>query len=154
MDDRPETITIPTELERGDAWKWVGILASVALAVDGLWQNHVPLVWSLPLLLLVGIDVLTVPGVADIPFVGSIASVAQSLFGYRQAHDWLLAVWHWLRVTIYPNWSEACVAFCRLHLQRTMRWLERTSARTPWLRSRLCSWASAIRSRLSRHRAS
>jgi hypothetical protein len=102
------TITVPTELGRGDPFLdmfWMG------LAGLGTWYafNMGHVLWAIPPLLLIAVCVLTGEPAADVPFIGAIAAGLRSKLGLRRAHEWIQAWAHYFRIRQWPDlqrWSH------------------------------------------------
>jgi hypothetical protein len=114
MDERPELLTIPTELERQDAFVDLFILATyILLSWYGMQEMHLPwqpfLVGVIPLALWA----LTGEPAADVGYVGSIAAGLRNRLGSRRAHEWLLAYGHYFLLAVLPVWRGSCVATLR-----------------------------------------
>lgn len=154
MDERTETVTVPTELNRADPFWDFAVLASAALFVIWCVEHGIPWPWLVPLLVPLAAWTLTGEGAADIPYVGSIAAGLRSKFGLRRAHEWLLAYSHYTKVAIYPVWRARCETSFRSCRRRTTDWKARLAARMPWKPSRVFSWAFRIPSRSSRRHES
>lgn len=159
MDDRPEPLTLPTELERSDAAFDIAVGLAVLLGVvycvkppemGGLGLSWVALV---PPLVPVALYVLTGEYAGDLPWVGGLAAGLRSKFGARRAHEWVQAYAHYARVTLWPNLRDWCEAFSKSSRARTIRWRATLNAATRCWRLRASSWASAIRCRCTRSRA-
>ena len=103
MDNRPPVITVPTELDRRNAFYDLSALALVVITVKylSLYDLH----WyAAPLVLLVGIWALSGEPAEDVAFVGVIATGVRSKLGLRRAHEWLFAWWHYFSVATLPRW--------------------------------------------------
>lgn len=148
MEDRPALHVIPTELDRQDVYYDFAALAAVCLLTWWMILNGIGW-WAVPVVLVVGVWVLTGEGASDVEHVGVIASGLRSKFGQRRAHEWLQAWAHYFRLAIWPVWRANCVAFWRFCRRTTTDWLARLSERIRWSRSLVSSWASATRYRLS-----
>lgn len=154
--ERQETITVPTELQRSDpVWDIVIGLAMVLVVIQCIKPHDMggfglPWYVLMPLLLPVAIWVMTGEGAADIPYLGSVAAGLRAKFGLRRAHEWVLAYKHYVEVRIWPDGKDQCVASWNSSRRRITRWHRQLSEATAWKLSRVRSWASAIRSSLSR----
>lgn len=102
--ERPQLVTVPTELDRSDAFFDCAILAGAVLIMWDAILNGVPWQWLVPGVLIVAIWTLTGEPAADVPFIGAIAAGLRSKLGLRRAHEWLLAFGHFYRVVIWPQW--------------------------------------------------
>lgn len=152
IEDRPALVTVPTELERQDAFIDGAALAGTVLIA--WWLTLQGLGWWLaPLVVLVSVWTLTGEPAADVPYLGAVASGLRSKLGLRRAHEWLLAFWHYFRLAIWPVWKANCEAYWNSSRQRITDWRARLSAAIRWSLSRVCSWGSAIRYSLSARRA-
>lgn len=95
--------TIPTELERQDAFVDLAALAGVVLVAwylllhDAVW-------WAAPFVVVVAIWTLTGEPAADVPYIGAIASGLRSKLGLRRAHEWVQAWWHYFQVRTWRDW--------------------------------------------------
>lgn len=147
MDDRPATVTVPTELERADAFWDFAVLAASALGVIWLLEHGVPWPALVPALIPLALWTLTGEGSADIPYIGNIAGGLRSKFGLRRAHEWVLAYGHYFKVRMWPDWKDRCEASLRSARRRTIEWRARLSEQTRWKRSVACLWGFRIRSR-------
>jgi hypothetical protein len=108
-DERPALVSIPTELERQDARRDIGILLfSVIFGWTAVDTYGVPLVVVLVLLSPVALYCLTGEPAADVGFVGDIAAGLRNRLGQRRAHEWLLAAAYYYRVAVYPVWRRNC----------------------------------------------
>ena len=152
MEDRPLTVTVPTELERADAFIDFTVLASAALLSSWLVQHGLPWPMLLPGLVPLAVWALTGEGAADIPYIGSVAAGLRARFGLRRAHEWVLAYSWYCKVAILPVWREHCEASFRSCQRRTTALRQRLSARILWKRLPACSWACRIPSRSFRRR--
>ncbi len=145
MDDHPDTITIPTELERADAFIDFTVLASATLLVVWLLERDVPWPAIVPLLIPLGIWTLTSEGAADIPYIGSVAAGLRNAFGLRRAHEWLFVYLHFVEVALLPVWRARLAASWRSFRALTTRWRARLSETMRSTRSLACSWGCRIR---------
>jgi hypothetical protein len=104
VDDRPATITIPTELERADAFWGFAVCATTVLAAKTALEWGVPWPWLVLPVLVVMVWWLTGEGAGDTPWIGAIAAGLRSKLGLRRAHEWALAFSHFFEVRIIPDW--------------------------------------------------
>jgi hypothetical protein len=154
--ERADIVIIPTELERADAAWDIAIGLAVVLGVVYLVKPHemgglgLPWLFIVPPLIPFALWILTGEYAGDLPWVGGLASGLRSKFGARRAHEWILAFAWYARVTLWPNGKDHCEAFSNSSRRRITRWRVRLSKATQCKRSRIGSWASAIRSRSSR----
>lgn len=109
MDERPDVVTIPTELERSDA-AWdiavgLGVLLGAVYCVKPPDMGGLGLPWPflIPPLLPVALYVLTGEYAGDLPWIGGVASGLRSKLGARRAHEWIQAYAWYARVTLIPN---------------------------------------------------
>lgn len=156
MDERPDTVTIPTELERADAAWDIAVGLAVLLGVVYLVKPPemgglgLPWYFTVPPLVPLALYVLTGEYAGDLPWIGGIAAGLRSKFGARRAHEWIGAYAHYANVTLWPNLKDRCAAFWQSARARTSRWHRQLNAAMQCSHSRACSWALAIRSRSSR----
>jgi hypothetical protein len=156
MDERPDVVTIPTELERSDA-AWdiavgLGVLLGAVYCVKPPDMGGLGLPWPflIPPLLPVALYVLTGEYAGDLPWIGGVASGLRSKLGARRAHEWIQAYGWYARVTLIPNGRDWCRRSYRFIRRQTFRWRRRLSVRTTCWRSAACSWACHIRSSFAR----
>lgn len=103
MIDQPQTITVPSELERGDGFLDLAALAFTGLAVWYGFLHDVP-VWLMLLpVVLVAVWTLTGEAAADTPYLGAIAAGLRSKLGLRRASEWALAYLHYFQVAERPR---------------------------------------------------
>lgn len=122
MDERPDTVTIPTELERADAFFDSAILmTTVLVAYWAVSVRGIPWPWLIAPVLLVGLWSLTGEPATDIKITGAIASGLRSKLGMRRAHEWILAWGHYVRVKLYPEWRTRCEAYYKSARRRITR---------------------------------
>lgn len=138
-DDQPETITIPTELNRADGFYDLAALFGSGLMAWWLVSVGAPLWLPVPFVLLIAVWTLTGEPAADVPYLGVVASVLRSRLGLRRAHEWLLAWGHYFRIRTWPDFKEWTAAtgsrwqltmqlhLARLHSHcaRGLRWFRR-----------------------------
>lgn len=103
MIDQPSTITVPSELERGDGFVDLAAMAFTGLAVWYGFLHGVPVWLMLTPVLLVAVWTLTGEAAADTPYIGAIAAGLRSKLGLRRAHEWCLAYAHYFRVAVQPR---------------------------------------------------
>ena len=150
MDETPaQLFTNPTELDRHDGFIDLAVLAGAALGAWWLVLQGVPWPWLVPPLLVVAIWMLSGAPAADVPYLGALASGVQSKLGLRRIHEWVQVIIYFWLVAHWPVWRAWCVASFRSSRQRTIKCARQLSARMRCRLSRACSWASAIRYRLS-----
>lgn len=138
-DLQPETITVPSELERGDGFVDLAALFASGL---GVWYgvlHGVPLLLMAPVVVLIAVWTLTGEPAGDVPYLGAIAAGLRSKLGLRRAHEWALAYGHYVRLVEWPKGQER---WQRSRLRSAMR----TSI--PWLRLPSGSGARLLSKRL------
>lgn len=89
--------TVPTELERQDAFLDGAVLAGTILVA---WYFALQgVLWLIgPILPVVALWTLTGESVADVPFLGAVSAGLRNLLGLRRADEWAFAWAHYLRV--------------------------------------------------------
>lgn len=103
-DDRPIIHTIPTHLDRQDAYFDGAVLAGAVLGSWRLWQLGIPVPVLVVPLLPILLWYITGESAADVPGIGNIAAGLRSKLGLRRAHEWALAAWHYFVVAVWPIW--------------------------------------------------
>lgn len=151
-DERPDLLTVPTELDRQPPWIDLAVLALAAIVVRWLWgfgANWLVLAAGSVVVVLVALYTLSGEPATDVTGVGLIATGLRSKLGLRRAHEWLMAWWHFFRIKTWPEWRANCAAFWNWLRRSIINWRHRLSEQTRCRALRACSWGSAIRSRLS-----
>jgi hypothetical protein len=99
------TITIPTELSRGDPF---GDLIILVVSLLGTWYafNMGHVWWAVPVLLIVTPEVLSGEPAADVGFIGAVAAGFRSRLGLRRAHEWIQAWAHYFRIRQWPDFQR------------------------------------------------
>jgi hypothetical protein len=147
-------VSIPTELERQDARRDIGILLfSVIFGWTAVDTYGVPLVVVVVLLSPVALYCLTGEPAADVGFVGDIAAGLRHRLGQRRAHEWLVAAAHYYTVAVYPVWRRNCLAFWNYSRQQMSLWLQHLNEASRSRLSRGYSWVYRIRPNWSVRRA-
>lgn len=129
-DERPALYTIPTELERADAYMYVA--GPLALGIAGWYfaRLGIHLAWLIPPGLAVMLWMLSAEPVTDLDGIGTVATWLRSKLGLRQVHEWVLAFLHFWRLAVWPVWRSQCEASFLSTRLRTTRWLRRLSKAT------------------------
>ncbi len=131
--ERPQLVTVPTELDRTDAFYDCALLAGSVLVLWDAVLNGVPWQWLVPPVLVVAIWTLTGEPAADVPFIGAVAAGLRSKLGLRRAHEWLLAFGHFYRVVIWPQWRHNAASAARNLGQRPhLPSMRHVSQYRPW----------------------
>jgi hypothetical protein len=99
------TITIPTELSRGDPF---GDLIILVISLLGTWYafNMGHVWWAVPVLLIVTPEVLSGEPAADVGFIGAVAAGFRSRLGLRRSHEWIQAWTHYFRIRQWPDFQR------------------------------------------------
>lgn len=105
-EERQTLVIVPTELERRDAILDFAAFATPVLViwwVANQYGWHTAL-WFLPVLPPVWIWALSGEPLADMQYIGAVASGVRNIFGWRRAHEWLFAFGHYWQLAIWPVW--------------------------------------------------
>lgn len=106
MEDDRTLITIPTELEHGDAFVVLAGGAAVLLVCWWLAQRGVPPVAIAFPVLIASAWMFTSRSATDVRFVGVIAVFTRNKLGERDVHEWILAAAHYVYLVHGPTWRR------------------------------------------------
>jgi hypothetical protein len=136
----PIVHTVPTELERSDAFFDVAAMAGTLLLAY-CWVSIYALPWQIVALPVVAVLAWALTGepACDVPYIGAVAAGLRSKLGQRRIHEWTLAWQHYFTTAVLPVWRAHCYRFSRSVQRRIKHWLTRLSEATRWLRSRVFS---------------
>jgi MFS superfamily sulfate permease-like transporter len=117
-DNRPVVITIPTELDRSDAFIVLSVAAAVFLGCWWALQTGFPVALVAIVARVAGAWMLTSRSATEVRFIGSIAVFLRNKLGERDAHEWVLAFAHYVRLVHVPRWQQNIVRYWKSIRQR------------------------------------
>ena len=136
-ESRPIIHTVPTELQRKDAFYDTFVLGCYGWAAGYcIFSLGVPWYYTLIPAPFIALWSLTGAPAADVSFVGNLSAALRSKFGQRRASEWVLAWIYFWQVAVYPVWRSSCVKFLGSIRQQISVLPTRLNAVMPWRRSR------------------
>jgi hypothetical protein len=105
-EEEPLTITIPTELERGDAFVVMSVGAGLVLVCWWLIQRIPTPAVLIPFVVIVLVWMVTNRSATEVRGVGLVAVLVRNKLGERDVHEWVLAAAHYWHLKEWPAWHR------------------------------------------------